>query len=159
MSRLSIISMLDRIYCPCYQAVLVVLLVKSLLPMQEIQETQDRSLGQEYPLGKKWQPTPLFVPGKFYGQRSVEAYSNPLQYSWPGKFHGQRSLAAYSSWGCKESDMSELLSTITQLEVKLLVRRMFLPLCCPSILPNMWEELNPYFEQMSEYCRKGWPNK
>ena len=27
--------------------------------------------------------------------------------SLPGEFHGQRSLAGYSSWGCKESDMTE----------------------------------------------------
>ena len=78
--------------------------VKSLLPMQEMQETQDRSLGQEDPLEKKWQPTPLFLPGKFKGQRS---------------------FAGYSSRGCKESDMSELLSTSTQLEVKFLLRTMF----------------------------------
>ena len=25
----------------------------------------------------------------------------------PGKFHGQRSLVGYSSWGHKESDMTE----------------------------------------------------
>ena len=25
----------------------------------------------------------------------------------PGKFHGQRNLVAYSPWGCKESDMTE----------------------------------------------------
>ena len=24
----------------------------------------------------------------------------------PGKFHGQRSLAGYSPWGCKESGMT-----------------------------------------------------
>ena len=30
---------------------------------------------------RKWQPTPVFVPGKF---------------------HGQRSLAGYSQWGRKE---------------------------------------------------------
>ena len=29
----------------------------------------------------------------------------------PGEFHGQRSLAGYSSWGCKESDTTEQLST------------------------------------------------
>ena len=34
----------------------------------------------------KWQPTPVFLPGK------------------P---HGQRSLAGYSLWVCKESDMAE----------------------------------------------------
>ena len=34
----------------------------------------------------KWQPTPLFLPGKS---------------------HGQRSLAVYSPWGRKEPDMTE----------------------------------------------------
>ena len=37
-------------------------------------------------LEKKWQLTLLFLPGKF---------------------HEQRNLAGYSSWGCKESDMTE----------------------------------------------------
>ena len=49
------------------------------------QETWVQPLGQEDPLEKrKWQPTPVFVPGEF---------------------HGQRSLAGYSPWGHKESDM------------------------------------------------------
>ena len=39
---------------------------------------------------KKWQPTLVFLPEKFYGQRS------------PG---------GYSPWGRKESDMTEQLST------------------------------------------------
>ena len=38
---------------------------------------------------RKWQLTPVFLPGKF---------------------HGQRSLAGYSPRGCKESDMSDLLN-------------------------------------------------
>ena len=33
---------------------------------------------------RKWQPTPVFLPREFYGQRS---------------------LAGYSPWGVKESDM------------------------------------------------------
>ena len=37
----------------------------------------------------KWQPTPVFLPGKFYEQRS---------------------LGGYSTWGHKESDMTEWLS-------------------------------------------------
>ena len=43
------------------------------------------------PWSRKWQPTPLFLPGEF---------------------HGQRNLVGYSPWGCKESDMTEQLSTI-----------------------------------------------
>ena len=41
----------------------------------------------------KWQPTPVFLPGKS---------------------HGQRSLVGYSSWGRKESDTAELLHSLTQ---------------------------------------------
>ena len=49
------------------------------------QETHVQSLGWEDPLEKKWQPTPVFLPGKS---------------------HGQRSLGAYGPWGCKELDMT-----------------------------------------------------
>ena len=38
------------------------------------------------PWRKKWQPTPIFLPGKS---------------------HGQRSLAGYSAWGGKESDTTK----------------------------------------------------
>ena len=54
--------------------------------MQEKQETQVQSLGQEDPLSRKWQPAPGFLPGKS---------------------HGQRSLVGYSPWGHKESGMTE----------------------------------------------------
>ena len=36
---------------------------------------------------------------------------NQLQYSSLENPHGQRSLVGYSPWGCKESDMTEWLST------------------------------------------------
>ena len=39
---------------------------------------------------RKRQPTPVYLPGKL---------------------HGQRILAGYSPWVCKESDMTERLST------------------------------------------------
>ena len=38
---------------------------------------------------RKWQPTPVLLPGEF---------------------HGQRSLAGYSPWGHKESDTTEQLT-------------------------------------------------
>ena len=44
------------------------------------------------PWRRKRQPTPVFLPGKF---------------------HGQRSMAGYSPWGCRELDMTEQLSTHT----------------------------------------------
>ena len=39
------------------------------------QETGVRSLGQEDPLEKGTEPTPVFLPGKSHGQRSLEGYS------------------------------------------------------------------------------------
>ena len=35
--------------------------------------------GKEDPLEKKWQPTPVFLPGKFHGQRSLAGYSTKIQ--------------------------------------------------------------------------------
>ena len=53
-------------------AFLVAQMVKNLPAMWE---TQVRSLGQEDPLEKEWQPTPLFLPGEFHGQRGLVSYS------------------------------------------------------------------------------------
>ena len=47
---------------------------------------QAQSLDQEGPWRRKWQPTPLFLPGESQGQRSLEGYS---------------------LWGHTESDMTE----------------------------------------------------
>ena len=56
------------------------------LPMQK---TWVRSLGGKIPWRRKWQPTPVFLPGES---------------------HGQRSLVGCSPWGSGESDMTEQLS-------------------------------------------------
>ena len=36
-------------------------------------ETWVRSLDQEDPLEKGWQLTPVFLPGKFHGQRDLQS--------------------------------------------------------------------------------------
>ena len=48
---------------------------KSCLPIQERQEMQVQSLVQfrKRPWSRKWQPTPIFLPGKFHEQRSRRA--------------------------------------------------------------------------------------
>ena len=51
------------------------LVVKNPLPMQEKQEMQVQSLGQEDPQRRKWHPIPVFLPGKFQGQRSLAGYN------------------------------------------------------------------------------------
>ena len=57
---------------------------------RDLQEMWVRSLGWEDPLERKWQPTPVFLPGKS---------------------HGQRSLAGYSPWGHKGLDTTVRLSS------------------------------------------------
>ena len=51
------------------------------------------------PWEKKWQPTPVFLPGKSYGQRS---------------------LMGYNPWGHKELDMSERLTHTLLLRTRIL---------------------------------------
>ena len=60
---------------------------------------------------RKWQPTPVFLPGKF---------------------HGQRSLVGCSPWGLKESDTTDRLSAHIHL-----VSRLYTLL--PVILVLIWQ--------------------
>ena len=59
-----------------------------LEPSSQIMQNQPGfdSWVKKTPWRREWQPTPVFLPGKF---------------------HGQRSLAGYSPWSHKESDMTE----------------------------------------------------
>ena len=49
------------------------------------------------------------IPG--WGRSPGGGHGNPVQYSCLENPHGQRSLGGYSPWGCKESDLTERLST------------------------------------------------
>ena len=55
----------------------------------------------------------------------------PTQVFFPGKFHGQRNLAGYSTWGCKESDMTEKLSTRKNVTLKINI-----PVCGGNLEPT-----------------------
>ena len=61
-------------------------MAQTMKNLPAVQETQVQSLGWEDPWGREWQPTPVFLPGEF---------------------HGQRSLAGYSPWGRKELNITE----------------------------------------------------
>ena len=50
------------------------------------------------------------IPGLRRSPRG--GHGNPFQYYCLENAHGQRSLVSYSPWGCKESDMTEQLSTV-----------------------------------------------
>ena len=67
-------------------ASLVAQMVKSLSAMQE---TGFNLWVRKIPWIRKWQPTPVCLPGKS---------------------HGQSSLVGYSPWHCKESDTTERLT-------------------------------------------------
>jgi len=45
------------------------------------------------------------IPGS--GRSPGEGNGNPSPVFLPGEFHGQRSLVGYSPWGCKELDTTE----------------------------------------------------
>ena len=57
------------------------------------------------PWKRKWQPTPVFLPGRF---------------------HGRRSLVGYSPWGCKELDTTEWLLFVSLRKVKNFIVCLFL---------------------------------
>ena len=61
-------------------------MVKILLILQGVRV---HSLVGKIPWKRKWQPTPVFLPGES---------------------HGQRSLVGYNSWGLKELDTTEQLT-------------------------------------------------
>ena len=43
--------------------------------MQKMQEMQVQSLRHEDPLEEHMQPSPVFLPGESYGQRSLKGYN------------------------------------------------------------------------------------
>ena len=55
-----------------------------------------------------WFRRPGFDPWVRYLQ-GIPWRRQPTPVFLPGEFHGQRSLAGYSPWGCKELDMVKLL--------------------------------------------------
>ena len=61
-----------------------------------MQETQVRSLGGEIPWWRKWPPTPVFLPGKCHGQRSLAGYSprgiTRVVHDWASQLLGSLSL-------------------------------------------------------------------
>ena len=77
---------------PIISASLMTQMVKNLPAMQE---TQVQSLGQENPVGKRMDTTPVFFPGKSHGQRSLVGYSSwghRVRHDWAiaFTFHFQR---------------------------------------------------------------------
>ena len=79
---------------------------------------------------KKWQPTPVFLPGKSYGQRG---------------------LAGYSPWGGKESDTTERLSTYDPFPLNLQYNIQFFQ---DSLLKSVFSLLNYFGTLVNVYVYK-----
>ena len=133
-SKMSCIILLYALY----QAFLAAQMVKNLPKMQE---TQGPSLGWNYPLEKEWLATPVFLPGKF---------------------HGQRSLEGYCPWGHKELDTIEWL---TQLQLCLIpwyaVSALLIKDTIPVRQPFLASELQDLFKssQSMIWQESWWSNK
>ena len=72
------------------------------------------------PRRRRWHPTPVLLPGKSHGRRSLVGCSPwgrampekalaPTPALVPGKSHGPRSLVGCSPWGLEESGTTERL--------------------------------------------------
>ena len=68
------------VYIYIYIYIWTLLVAQMVKRLPAMWETRVQSLGREDPWRRKWQPTPVFLPGKF---------------------HGQRSLVGDNPWGCR----------------------------------------------------------
>ena len=71
---------------------------------------------RKIPWRRKWQPAPVFLPGEFYGQRS---------------------LLGYSPWDCKESDTSELITLCCILDTRIFKNEQHLHPACYHVHRNV----------------------
>ena len=121
------------------------------------------------PRRRQWQPTPVLLPGKSHGRRSLvgcspwgreesdtterlhfyfslscpgEGNGNPLQFL-PGKSQGQRSLVGCRLWGRTESDATKRLSSSKILTTS--CHYLSLSPCLPKHAPLMLLFLELYF--------------
>ena len=78
---------LNNMFLNKQQVTGISLVAQTIKHLPTMWETQVQSLGWEDLWRRKWQPTPVLLPGKF---------------------HGWRSVVGYSPWGHKESDMTSL---------------------------------------------------
>ena len=76
--------------------------VKNLPAMQE---TWVQSLGREDPWRRKWQPTPVILPGESHGQRSLVGYS-PRGLYGVGHDWVTNSTTTTTIWNWKEAQVS-----------------------------------------------------
>ena len=96
-----------------------------------MQEARVQSLGREDPLEKGMATTPVFLPEKS---------------------HGQRSLVGHSPWGCKEADMTDRLT----LSKKNANSKRYMPPSVHSSMIYNSQRKQPKCQSTDEWIRKLW---
>ena len=87
---------------------------------------------RKIPWRRDWQPIPIFLPGGF---------------------HGQRTLVGYSAWHCKESSMTEWLSTHTLKRKVYYVLALFLvPSNLTFFMSSKYPTISPSSKQTLSFC-------
>ena len=89
---------------------------------------------EKSPWRRAWQPTPVFLPEEFYGQR------NPV---------------GYSSWGCKELNTTEVtLHACTQVSIRMSCPSLYHPMTNVKPIPPHQNLTESYF-----LSRVRWPEE
>ena len=106
-------------------------------------------LGRGDPWRRKWQPTPVFLPGKFHGQRSLASYSSSgpkrVRHDWATKQQYQAHICVMAStlsikWK-PEQDFEDLffLGALRQvILINLCPKDVMNHSCHPTSLQEVW---------------------
>ena len=125
------------VYGTCNLSYIHLCLAQTVKSLPAVQETRVRSLVRKIPWRRKWRPTPVFLPGKS---------------------HGWRSLAGYSPWDHKESTrLSDFTFIFTC--ACLVFSILFLKLQAPTPLPCLTEFLTLLFYRGNRSCLDGTQQK
>ena len=111
-----------------------------------MQEMRVQSLGGKIPWMRKWKPTPVFLPGKSHGQRSLACYSPQRhKFGFDLVIQSVQSLSRVrlfvTPWTHREAYQASLsiinsksLLKIRNMFISLVMPSNHLILCCPLLL-------------------------
>ena len=89
------------------------------------------------PWRRKWQPTPVFLPGRFHGQRSLAGYS-PCRVCFPGDRRMTIPFLRFSVWPAKGKAVTLLRSQPLSAQASPAGQSLPSGLCCHLPLVLVW---------------------
>ena len=99
-----------------------------------MQETQVQSLGWVDPLERKWQPTPVFLPGESHGQRSLATVHGV---TWVGQNLATKPPPQWRAWVAVTTRMSCSLGSKPKTIQGRMLRWVLDPLAPTSQIPPL----------------------